>query len=131
MNFQAIPIIRIFDEEKAKKFYLGFLSMRLDWEHRFEPDSPIYMQVSRGNLVFHLSEHSAGCTPGSRAFVKTDELDAYTQKSPCEATSTTARKSAPHPGEAGYLRSSMTAVARLAAARSTANLVVGSPVFGR
>jgi hypothetical protein len=67
MKFQAIPIIRIFDEGKAKEFYLGFLGMRLDWEHRIEPDSSIYMQVSRGDPVFHLSEHSGDCTPGSKA----------------------------------------------------------------
>ena len=30
MDFQAIPIIRIFDIEKAKQFYLGFLGMHLD-----------------------------------------------------------------------------------------------------
>ncbi len=76
MKFQAIPIFRIFDEEKAKAFYLGFLGMKLDWEHRFEADSPIYMQLSRGSLLFHLSEHSGDCTPGSKVFVNTDELDA-------------------------------------------------------
>lgn len=75
MEFQAIPIIRIFDEEKAKEFYLGFLGMKLDWEHRFKEGYPIYMQVSRENLVFHLSEHSGDCTPGSKVFVNTNELD--------------------------------------------------------
>ncbi len=75
MEFQAIPILRIFDEEKAKEFYLGFLGMKLDWEHRFEADSPIYMQVSRNNLIFHLSEHSGDCTPGSKVFVNTNALD--------------------------------------------------------
>lgn len=76
MQFQTIPIIRIFDEAKARAFYLEFLGMSLDWEHRFEADSPVYMQVSRGSLVFHLSEHSGDCTPGSKVFVNTDELDA-------------------------------------------------------
>jgi uncharacterized glyoxalase superfamily protein PhnB len=75
MEFQAIPIIRIFDEEKAKEFYLGFLGMKLDWEHRFAAGFPIYMQVSRGKLIFHLSEHSGDCTPGSKVFVNTNELD--------------------------------------------------------
>ena len=75
MEFQTIPIIRIFDEEKAKEFYLGFLGMKLDWEHRFEPGFPIYMQVSRDNMVFHLSEHSGDCTPGSKVFVNTNELN--------------------------------------------------------
>ncbi len=75
MKFQVIPIIRIFDEEKAKEFYLGFLGMNVDWEHRFEKDFPIYIQISRGSLVFQLSEHSGDCTPGTKVFVNTDELD--------------------------------------------------------
>lgn len=75
MDFQTIPILRIFDEDKAKEFYLGFLGMKLDWEHRFEADFPIYMQVSKGNLVFHLSEHSGDCTPGSKVFVNVKDLD--------------------------------------------------------
>lgn len=76
MRFQAIPIIRIFDEAKAKEPYLEFLGMSLDWKHRFERCFPIYMQVSRGGLVFHLSEHSGDCTPGSINFVNTDEVEA-------------------------------------------------------
>ena len=80
MKFQTIPIIRIFDENKAKEFYLWFLGMDLDWEHRFEINSPIYMQVSRDNLVFHLSEHSGDCTPGSKVFVNTNELDKLHQE---------------------------------------------------
>jgi len=75
MHFQAIPIIRIFDESKAKAFYLEFLGMSLDWEHRFEADFPVYMQVSRGDLVFHLSEHSGDCSPGAKTFVNTDDLE--------------------------------------------------------
>lgn len=75
MGFQAIPVMRIFDEAKAKEFYLGFLGMSLDWEHRFDADAPIYMQVSRGNLIFHLSEHSGDCTPGSKVFVFVNDLD--------------------------------------------------------
>lgn len=76
MGFKAIPIIRIFDEAKAKEFYLEFLGMSLDWEHRFEPGFPSYMQVSKGSLVFHLSEHSGDCSPGAKTFVNTDEFEA-------------------------------------------------------
>ena len=75
MEFQTIPIFRIFDEQKAKEFYLGFLGMQLDWEHRFEPGMPLYMQVSKEGLVFHLSEHSGDCTPGSKVFIYVDDLD--------------------------------------------------------
>jgi catechol 2,3-dioxygenase-like lactoylglutathione lyase family enzyme len=80
MEFQTIPILRIFDEKKAKEFYIDFLGMNLDWEHRFEKDFPIYMQVSKGNLVFHLSEHSGDCTPGSKIFVNVPDLDALYQE---------------------------------------------------
>lgn len=50
MDYQTIPILRIFDEDKAKEFYLGFLGMNLDWQHRFEDGFPVYMQVSKDNL---------------------------------------------------------------------------------
>jgi catechol 2,3-dioxygenase-like lactoylglutathione lyase family enzyme len=73
-EFQTIPVLRIFDEHRAREFYLDFLGMKLDWEHRFEPGLPIYMQVSKGNLVFHLSEHSGDCTPGSKVFVNVKNL---------------------------------------------------------
>lgn len=75
MQFQTIPIIRIFDEAKAREFYLEFLGMSVDWEHRFEEGFPLYMQVSRGDLVFHLSEHSGDCTPGSKTCVNMDDLE--------------------------------------------------------
>jgi Glyoxalase superfamily protein len=39
-------------------------------EHRYEPDLPLYMQISRGNLVLHLSEHHGDACPGSTVFVE-------------------------------------------------------------
>lgn len=65
----AIPIFRIFDEAKAREFYLDFLGFKVDWEHRFGPDAPLYMQVSRSDLLLHLSEHSGDATPGGNAVV--------------------------------------------------------------
>ncbi|RYE32039.1 MAG: VOC family protein, partial [Hyphomicrobiales bacterium] len=41
----GIPILRIFDEAKAKEFYLDFLGFTMDWDHRFGPNMPLYMQV--------------------------------------------------------------------------------------
>ncbi|MFT7371589.1 MAG: putative glyoxalase superfamily protein PhnB [Oleiphilaceae bacterium] len=75
MEFQTIPILRIFDEHKAKEFYLEFLGMKLDWAHRFEEFYPLYMQVSKGDLVFHLSEHSGDGSPESKIFVNVSDLD--------------------------------------------------------
>lgn len=65
----AIPIFRIFDEAKARDFYLGFLGCAVDFEHRFAPDLPLYLALSRGALKLHLSEHSGDASPGSTALV--------------------------------------------------------------
>jgi catechol 2,3-dioxygenase-like lactoylglutathione lyase family enzyme len=74
-ELKAIPILRIFDLAKAREFYLEFLGFRLDWEHRFAPDLPVYMQVSRGALVLHLSEHHGDASPGAGVLVRTHGLD--------------------------------------------------------
>jgi catechol 2,3-dioxygenase-like lactoylglutathione lyase family enzyme len=72
---QTVPIVRIFDEAKAREFYVDFLGFRVDWEHRFEADLPLYMQVSRGNLMLHLSEHVGDACPGSTVFVRMTGID--------------------------------------------------------
>jgi len=66
----TVPILRIFDVQKAKEFYCGFLGFKVDWEHRFEPGLPVYMQVSRGDLRLHLSEHHGDGSPGIHVFVE-------------------------------------------------------------
>ena len=67
MSFdQVIPVLRIFDIAKADEFYLGFLGFSTDWDHRFDPNAPLYRQVSRGALLLHLSEHHGDGCPGAR-----------------------------------------------------------------
>ena len=61
-----VPILRIFDEDKAKEFYVDYLEFVVDWEHRFEEEMPLYMQISLDSIVLHLSEHHGDCTPELR-----------------------------------------------------------------
>lgn len=70
-----IPILRIFSVEKAIEFYCEYLGLTVNWKHG-EPD-PTYMQVSRGDLVLHLTEHHDDASPGSTAFVPMKSIDAY------------------------------------------------------
>jgi len=72
----AIPILRIFSVDKAREFYLDFLGFQLDWEHRFAPDLPLYMQIHRDGLILHLSEHHGDATPGSAVFARVEDLKA-------------------------------------------------------
>jgi len=67
---RTVPILRIFDVEKARDFYCGFLGFNVDWEHRFEAGLPLYMQISRGDLRMHLSEHHGDGSPGVHIFVE-------------------------------------------------------------
>lgn len=70
-------ILRIFDEAKAKEFYVDFLSFKIDWEHRFEESLPLYMQISKDGCVIHHSEHHGDCSPGVQVRIETDELESF------------------------------------------------------
>lgn len=72
---RVIPIIRIFDLARALHFYCDFLGCRLDWQNQPDPAGPAYVQVSRGNLVLHLSEHHGDGCPGATLVVITRGLD--------------------------------------------------------
>jgi catechol 2,3-dioxygenase-like lactoylglutathione lyase family enzyme len=72
---RVIPILRSFDRDKATEFYVDYLGMTIDWEHRFEPGYPLYLQVSRDNLVLHLSEHHGDATPGSTVYVRMQGIE--------------------------------------------------------
>ncbi len=74
---RTTPILRIFNEETAKTFYLDYLGFTVDWEHRFEAGFPLYMQVSREGCVLHLSEHHGDASPGAAMRIETDALDAF------------------------------------------------------
>ena len=66
---RTIPILRIFDERKAREFYCDFLGFAVEFEHRFESNLPLYMEVKRAGLHLHLSGHHGDASPGSTVFV--------------------------------------------------------------
>jgi len=70
------PILRSFDATKAQEFYVDFLGFTIDWQHRFGDNFPLYMQVSRGACILHLSEHHGDCSPGSALRIRVDDVDA-------------------------------------------------------
>ncbi|MBX2869112.1 MAG: VOC family protein [Acidiferrobacterales bacterium] len=78
MSFRkTTPILRIFNESKAKEFYLEFLGFKIDWKHRFGEGLPLYMQISKDDCVIHLSEHHGDCCPGASVRIETNELEKY------------------------------------------------------
>ena len=65
------PILRSFDEKRAKDFYLGFLGFQPVFEHRFEEWAPLYMGVRKGDCVLQ-----DGC-PGAAIRIPVGDVKAY------------------------------------------------------
>lgn len=59
----GVPVLRVMSVPTALPFYVDHLGFTLDWEHRFEPGLPLYVQVSRAGTVLHLSEHHGDGSP--------------------------------------------------------------------
>ena len=76
---ETIPVFRIFDEKKAREFYIDFLGFKVDWEHRFEEAYPLYMQISKGSCRIHLTGHHGDCCPGSAIVIDIEGLESYQQ----------------------------------------------------
>jgi catechol 2,3-dioxygenase-like lactoylglutathione lyase family enzyme len=70
----AVPILRMFDLAATVRFYVDYLGCTLDWQDG-EGDRPIYLQVSRGDMVLHLSSHSDDGTPGTAVLIEIDDVD--------------------------------------------------------
>ena len=78
MSFHApIPTLRILDEAKAREFYIDWLGFEIVFEHRFEPGTPLYMGIRKGDCLIHLSEHHGDGIPGQHVSIECDELEDF------------------------------------------------------
>ena len=78
MSFGPVtPILRIFDEIKAREFYLGFLGFEVEFEHRFGENLPLYMGVTRDGVTLHLSEHHGDGCSGAHIRIAASDVDAF------------------------------------------------------
>ena len=73
---KTTPILRIFNEAKARQYYLDYLGFAVVFEHRFEPGMPLYMGVARSGCVLHLSEHRGDASPGAALRIEAADVDA-------------------------------------------------------
>lgn len=77
MLSRTTPILRSFDEVKAREFYVFFLGFEVVFEHRFHDGAPLYMGIRRGDCSLHLSEHHGDATPGSSMRIQVEDIDAF------------------------------------------------------
>lgn len=76
MRQTVIPQLRITNAAKSRPFYesLGF---RVDWEHRFEPGLPVFLQMTRAGQTIFLTEHTGDCEVGGAVYFIVPEVDEY------------------------------------------------------
>jgi len=74
---KVIPVLRIFDYNKAIECYVDWLGFKVEWEHHFEENTPVYMEVTKGDITFHLSEHHGDGTPGTHVFIWCEGVKEY------------------------------------------------------
>src|SRR3954454_16147861 len=70
---QVVPVLRMSDVGATKRFYCDYLGCSVDWQEGAGV-RPVYLQVSRGELVLPLSSHHGGGPPGTAAVTYTDAL---------------------------------------------------------
>ncbi len=73
----VFPTLRITDYEKSKSFYVDGLGFVIDWEHRFEPRFPVFMQITRDGLSLYLSEHEGDCRVGGLVHLYVPSVDEW------------------------------------------------------
>jgi catechol 2,3-dioxygenase-like lactoylglutathione lyase family enzyme len=74
---RVMPTLRMTNYARGKAFYVERLGFQIDWEHRFEPHFPVFMQVSRNGMAFFLTEHRGDCEVGGLLHLYVDDVDAW------------------------------------------------------
>ncbi len=76
-HVETIPMLRSFDEAKAREFYCDFLGFSVDFEHRFEPDLPLFMGLRLNGMRLYITEHHGDCSPGAHVVFRVTGLRDY------------------------------------------------------
>ncbi|MEU5840179.1 glyoxalase superfamily protein [Streptomyces diacarni] len=75
MDEEVIPILRVEDAAAAVAWYerLGFAKQ---WEHRFEPGLPAFVEVAWGGVRLFLSEHKGDARPDTLVYLRVRNVEA-------------------------------------------------------
>ncbi|MGA5430592.1 glyoxalase superfamily protein [Streptomyces koyangensis] len=75
MHEEIVPILRVADAAAAVAWYerLGFARQ---WEHRFAPELPAFVEVARGGVRLFLSEHEGDARPDTLIYLRVRDVEA-------------------------------------------------------
>jgi catechol 2,3-dioxygenase-like lactoylglutathione lyase family enzyme len=74
---RVVPTLRMTSYERSKAFYVEGLGFQIDWEHRFEPHFPVFMQASRDGMALFLTEHRGDCSVGGLVHFYVTDVNAW------------------------------------------------------
>ena len=72
----TISLLRVTDARKSQSFYRDMLGFETTWEYDPGDGHPIFLEVSRDAVSFHLSEHEGDGPRGIQVYVNV--VDAVT-----------------------------------------------------
>ncbi len=64
----VIPQLRITHAEQSLHFYVECLGFKIDWQHRFGPGYPLFVQLTRQGQTIFLTEHAGDCQVGGAVY---------------------------------------------------------------
>ena len=72
---RVVPVLRITDCDRSRRFYVDALGFEIDWVWRHEPGLPVFMQISRAGLSLYLSDHRGDAAGPCTAFLYVSDID--------------------------------------------------------
>jgi catechol 2,3-dioxygenase-like lactoylglutathione lyase family enzyme len=72
---RTIPILRMFDVELTKRFYVDYLGFTLEWQDG-DGSGPTYMHLTRDGMALDLSSHHGDGTPGAVVLIVVEDAAA-------------------------------------------------------
>ena len=72
-------MLRIFEWSRPRSFTLTTSAFIGTGSTGFHDNAPLYAQISRGGLIFHLSEHYGDGSPGAAFIVTIGDVGVYTE----------------------------------------------------
>jgi hypothetical protein len=76
---EVIPVLYVEDAGRAVAWY-GRLGFQKEWEHRFDPESPWFVSVARGQVRLYLSEHKGDARPNTLIHLNVKDIDAVARE---------------------------------------------------
>ena len=74
---RVVPALRITDYERSKAYHVKTPGFTVDWEHRFEPDFPVFMSVVRDGMQVYLTQQDGDCQVGGLVHFVIADVDAW------------------------------------------------------